>query len=359
MSTDTIRSEIARLKSTEASLKKALAAEQKTSSDARATANKKRQDAARSKSASSIKSAISSAEREEKKAVAADKKIGEISGKLANLSKQQATKEKSLASAEKSELRVRDSQDGARRRAEIAHARNIARRSQPTIHYVPVRAPEPAKLRVLYLTASPDAVETERIETDGTYVREGVWLRVDREVRSVKNAIRGSKYRDLIEIHYMPAATRKDILDGINDVRPHIVHFSGHGGGQSLYMDSDDPNKLEGTDLGFGLLAAALASTTTPPSLIVLNACETLEGAEVLLNAAPVVIGMSEAILDDAASVFAKQFYAAIASAQSVGAALAQARVALEMASLGQEHIPAHICRDDVDIDDLVLVTPP
>ena len=278
---------------------------------------------------------------------------------MARLASRLATEGRSLANAEKSEQRTRDSQDAARRRREIAHARELARLSQPAIHYVPIRPPEPEKLRVLYLTANPDATEIERVEADGTYVREGVWLRVDREVRSVRQAIRGSRFRDRVEIHHMPAATSQDILEDINDHRPHIIHFSGHGGGQALYMESDNPDATEGVDLEFGLLAAALSATTTPPSLIVLNACETLDGAEELLNAAPVIIAMSENILDDAASVFAKQFYAAVASAQSVGAALKQSRVALEMASLDQEDVPEHICRDDVDIDNLVLVVPP
>lgn len=359
MSSDSLRSDIARLKSDEARLRKDLASQEKIAADAKAAANRERQAATRSKSAASVRSALATAERADKKATAADKKVGEISGKLAALANRIAAKERSLGNAQKSEQRTRDTQDSARRRKEIAHARELARVSRPPIHYVPVRTPEPEKLRVLYLTANPDATETERVEADGAYVREGVWLRVDREVRSVRQAIRGSKFRDLIEIHHMPAATPEDILDGINDHRPHIVHFSGHGGDCAVYLESDDPNAMEGVDLEFGLLAAALAATTTPPSLIVLNACDTLDGAEELLNAAPVIIAMSEEILDDAASIFAKRFYAAIASAQSVGAALKQAQAAIAMASLDQERGPAHISRDDVDIDTLVLVVPP
>jgi hypothetical protein len=57
--------------------------------------------------------------------------------------------------------------------------------------------------------------------------------------------------------------------------------------------------------------------------------------------------------------VFASRFYAAIASAQTVGVALAQAKVAMEIAQLDDAELPEAIARDDVDIDDLVLVRPP
>ena len=68
---------------------------------------------------------------------------------------------------------------------------------------------------------------------------------------------------------------------------------------------------------------------------------------------------MSDTIADVAASVFASQFYAAIASAQTVGVALAQAKVAMEIAQLDDAELPEAIARDDVDIDDLVLVRQP
>jgi hypothetical protein len=68
---------------------------------------------------------------------------------------------------------------------------------------------------------------------------------------------------------------------------------------------------------------------------------------------------MSDAIADVAASVFAGQFYSAIASAQSVGASLEQAKVAMEIAQLEDAQLPEAITRDDLDINDLVLVRPP
>ncbi len=357
MTIDSKRSQIDRLKAEEASLKKDLAKHEKAAADARSSASKEQQRASRSKSASTVKSSNSRAERSEEKAAGEIEKASDLLKKLADVSKSISSKERTLRTAEEPARSRLDSKDKARRRKELAHARALRSLSLPHIDYVPVREPEPEKLRVLYLTANPEAIETVVTLPDGSETREGVWLRTEREVRSVKKAIRGSKYRELIEIHLMPAATPGDILDGINDHRPHVIHFSGHAGGEALLMDSEDDEAFEGTLLAFDILVEALAATTTPPSLIVLNGCETLEGAEIFLNAAPVVIAMSESISDTAATIFATNFYAAIASARSVGAALEQGRVALRMAVLDEDLTPQLLARGDFDIKTQVLVT--
>src|SRR5690606_3160381 len=115
------------------------------------------------------------------------------------------------------------------------------------------------------------------------------------------------------------AATFQDLLDGLNDVRPHIVHFSGHGGGQAINLDNGELAAPDADVVGFELLVDALGATDQPPQLLVLNACDTLAGTEVILPAVPVVIGMTDDVPDMAAILFAQQFYAAIASGQSVG----------------------------------------
>jgi hypothetical protein len=93
--------------------------------------------------------------------------------------------------------------------------------------------------------------------------------------------------------------------------------------------------------------------------LLVLNGCDTLDGAEVLLEAARVVIATASTISDLAASVFAAKFYAAIASAQPIGAAVDQATFAIDVAGLGEGWKHDVIARDDIDVDRRVLVNLP
>lgn len=71
------------------------------------------------------------------------------------------------------------------------------------------------------------------------------------------------------------------------------------------------------------------------------------------------VIAMADSVGDMAAGVFATQFYAGIASAQSIGAALRQAKAIMEAALLNDADLPQHVTREDTDIDGVILVRPP
>ena len=198
-----------------------------------------------------------------------------------------------------------------------------------------------SKLRVLYLLANP--------QSQGA-------LRTDAEFRLVQEEIRGSKYRDKIDLIISPAADAKNILRGLNDYRPQIVHFSGHGGKGSIWLDDGKLAKSIGGAMRFDLLVKALSATDSPPRLLVLNACDTLAGAEALLEVVEVVIAMAESVSDVGAATFAAQFYAAIASAQSTSVALNQGKVAMEAASLADARLPQMIHRKSVDPKKQVLV---
>jgi hypothetical protein len=78
------------------------------------------------------------------------------------------------------------------------------------------------KLVVLYLSASP--------EQDNP-------LRVDVEVKLVQEAIRGSVFRDRIDVQFRPAADLNAIINGLNVHRPQIVHFSGHSDDSGIAAD--------------------------------------------------------------------------------------------------------------------------
>jgi hypothetical protein len=114
------------------------------------------------------------------------------------------------------------------------------------------------------------------------------------------------------------------LIAGLNDLRPHVVHFSGHAGDAALLLDNGSMEAPEGQDTPYDLLARALGATDIAPALVVLNGCDTLAGAEVLLESTAVVLATASSISDLAASVFAAKFYAAIAAAQSIAAAVNQ-----------------------------------
>lgn len=341
-------------------LKKQQATDETNRGRARAAASKYRADAAKEiqritprTSLSTARTYQRNAENFERRAQVEDKKAADLSVKLGRSAGDLAAAEENLArevrsarkrdeDKKKAEIRIREQADARRQQREKSHAREIARLARPSVQYVMVQPPKPEVLRVLYMTANPN-----------------MDLRTEVEVRDVQQAVKRALHRELIEVQYRPAATPEDLLDGLNDVRPHVVHFSGHAGDAALLFDNASVNDPEGRAVPFELLARALGATAAPPTLLVLNGCDTLDGAEVLLGATPVVIAMATEISDLAASAFAARFYSAVASAQPLGPALRQGAVVLDLMGLDEGWKPNVLARDDVNVDDLVLVQVP
>ncbi|HEY1944710.1 MAG TPA: CHAT domain-containing protein [Roseiarcus sp.] len=180
-------------------------------------------------------------------------------------------------------------------------------------------------LKVLYLTADPDEAKS---------------IRVDAEVRQVQQAVRGSAFRDNITILHSPAADLDSLMEGLNDHRPQIVHFSGHGYSGGIATDSGSPGKRSITTVSFDLLAKALAATDDPPEIIVLNSCKSSSARKSFLPPGKIVVVMRDSVSDVAAIAFATKFYAAIAGGQSMKAAFGQGKVAVETVSINEADTP-------------------
>jgi hypothetical protein len=218
-----------------AAIKKQQGAEETALGKARAAAAKHRADAAKERAKISPRTSKSMARSYQRAAGAAEKrairedgnvskhskKLGQLAADLANaqagLDREIRATARRDESVQKAAARRAEQDDARRRQAEKRHAQEIARISQPVVRHVhevrTIPAPKPEVLRVLYLTANPE-----------------LNLRTEVEVRNVRQAVRAATHRDLIEIIPMPAATPEDLLDGLNDVRPHVIHLSSHAG---------------------------------------------------------------------------------------------------------------------------------
>lgn len=364
MSSASIRSQIDTLMKQLAGLQKNQQAHNEKASKASQACAGKIQQAGRTSSASSAKSYLNSAAQEEKKALAEQKKSAEIGSKIADINKKISEKQKSLDNAlknerqkvereEKSRQNKIDQETRKRQQKEKEHAREIARLSRPEIRHVIVEPPKKEKLRILYLTSNPYQFDPKKSDQENNS-----YLRTDAEVNSVLKELRGAKYRDLVDLQIRPAASPQDLMDGINDMCPHVVHFSGHGNSGILAFDNASLSDPQDIIVQFDILAEILAATNKPPKLLVMNSCSSLHGSDIILEAVPVVIGMKDSVGDAAAGVFATQFYSAIASAQSVGNALKQAKARIKLALMRDDsELPTIVNRDDVDPDILTLVT--
>lgn len=353
MSEKQYRGQMDRLARELANLKKKEGEARAAATKARATAATSRAKIRPSTSASSARSYESAAQRAENQAKAGDKTVADLAGKIADVSKKLNTAETNLERERGAGARRDDQAAAKRRRVEVDHARRVAQISRPVVRHVheifEIRAPQTEDLRLLYLTANPLVADPSE------------YLRVDAEVAQVQRAIRGALHRDYVRISHRPAANPEDLLDGLNDLTPHAVHFSGHGGAESLLMDNSDVSDPQPRIINFAQLGRALGTASQPPTLLVLNACDTVDGAaEHLLPTVPVVVAMASSVLDSAASTFAARFYAAVASGLSIKKAFDQAVLAVELAGLADESwMITLLHREDVEPDGVVLVRPP
>ena len=180
-------------------------------------------------------------------------------------------------------------------------------------------------------------------------------LGLDKEVNEVKAEINRSRFRDNIALHQSEAANFKDILNGLNDHAPRIVHFSGHGNDVGLAMDGGTVKRGKTSFVTFDLLGKVLAATDSPPDVIVLNECKSTGARKALLVTAKAIIVMEHLVTDSAAVAFAMQFYGAIASGQSLQAAFDQACVAVEFISYNEAGTPSLVTANGVNAKKLFL----
>lgn len=346
--TSDLRSQIASLAKKKAGLEKDRARHLQSAGTAAKAASDKMRQAEKTTSASLKRSYFSSATTHSKKHAFEVNKVADLSARIADIDKQLAAKSKAFVSAvdaeQKRDERLRKAEDtraSNRRRVEKSHALEMARLS-PEVRHVIIQAPKPEVLRVLYMTSSPDLLNP---------------LRVDAEVSSVQRAIMSAKHRHLIEVKYLPAASPRDFVDRINFDRPHVVHFSGHGDAGALLFDNASVTDPAAVAMTFDVLAQFLLATDNPPRLLVMNSCKSLDGAELLLEAVPILIGVADTINDASAAIFATQFYSAIANAQPVGHAFMQAKTAIQHALMcREEDLPRLVHREDIDPDAVRLI---
>ena len=195
-------------------------------------------------------------------------------------------------------------------------------------------------LDVLYLTSDP-------IKNNP--------LRVDAEIHHVQNEIRSSKFRDNVTVQHRPAANLKSLLNGLNDLNPTVVHFSGHGNKSGVAMDNASVARPAVEMVSFDLFAKALGAIDTRPQIVVLNACDSAAAVKPFLKLGLIVISMRTSISDAAAAAFAVQFYGAIASGQSVKSAFEQGIIAVEATSISEAGTPQLSCPKNIDPSKIVL----
>ena len=212
-----------------------------------------------------------------------------------------------------------------------ARKRTTVKRERPTS--------KPRSFTVLVASANP--LDTTR-------------LALDEEVRSLTASVRATPARDSITIESAWALRPYDLLVELNEHKPEVLHFSGHGmaDGQLVFVDeAGKPKPVDGA-----AISSTLVTAGESVRVVVLNACFSADLAERLTEHVDVAVGMDRPVGDEAARVFAQAFYSALGYGASVGRAFDQARTALMLEGFPEHDITRLSAKDGVDPYEVFLV---
>ncbi|HKO96542.1 MAG TPA: CHAT domain-containing protein [Pyrinomonadaceae bacterium] len=187
------------------------------------------------------------------------------------------------------------------------------------------------KIKTLFLAANPK----------GT-----IQLALDEEIREITQKIQMSEGRDVLDIVQAWAVRPDDLLQYLNQHKPQIVHFSGHGSnaGEIILVDNNGAHK----PVSPHALKALFTTLKDNIQIVVLNACYSRIQGEAISEIIDFVIGMNTAIGDRAAIVFAASFYRALGFDRTIQEAFDQATTALLLEGIPEKDTPEILVRHGV-----------
>ena len=201
----------------------------------------------------------------------------------------------------------------------------------PVVRYLDVtNPPRPltvrGPLRILAIIASPHGLPR---------------LDVEREWATICDALDDKQRVQLVHVDRLPAPTISELQRWLRHNEVHVLHFVGHG----CFDDRLQDGMLMFTDSSgrAAPISSAVLGTHVrdhdPLRLVVLNACQTARADDadpysgmaqgLIQQEAAAVVAMQFPISDDAAIVFTREFYGAVADGEPLDQAMASTRKAL------------------------------
>jgi len=327
--------QISRLQEEKSRVATGYASETKKASSAREAMN-------RTTSQSVVQSKLREIQRHEGNALKYQQKIAEIESKIAREIRHLNDDQKRLADAERQD-RQRRAQESDRQMTAVAG--QLWQHEQ--LHHVALNAIKklqnlPVRITILFLASNP--VDQEQ-------------LHLDEEVRAINEMIRKSEHRDSLRLESRWAVQPLDVLQAVNELKPQIIHFSGHGSQQDEIIFQDNAGNAK--SVSKEAIVQTIAAGSDDIQLVFFNTCYSHDQAAAVVEHVSASIGMNTSIGDTAARIFAASFYSAIGFGKSVGQAFQQARAALMLEGIPEADTPELYVTPGLDAADLVLVRLP
>ncbi len=345
---DTYRRNIQRKREEILRLQNERAREQKKRSDIFGKIQRVSDALNRNKNQSTVKTKIYEIKRYEKQAANIEKKITYIESKIARKNNELIDQQKKMEREEQRDTKKRTQETKKQALDLQSHisglSSQVSRHSRlhtETQSVLDKLQQLPEKIVVLFLAANPLDQES---------------LRLDEEARAINEMIRKSEHRDSVKLESSWAVRPPDILQALNEHTPAIVHFSGHGSDKDeLVLQNDDGNTKLVTKEA---IVQTMMASSGGIRLVFFNTCYSRNQAEAVVEHVETAIGMKTGINDEAARVFAAQFYSAVGFGLSVNKAFEQAKAALMLEGIKEEDKPELFVQDGLSADEIIFVKP-
>ena len=300
------------------------------------------------KSASTIKSRLNEIERYQKDSARAEDALARFEEKIAQKDKEILVEEKRIAAEEDKlfkkrareaeQMRVKNEQSMKNIENTLKQHDQYHSETQTALFHLQNL---PKKINVVFFASNP--------------VNES-HLRLDEEARATTETIRKAKFRDAVELKSCWAVRPEDVIQALNEHAPAIVHFSGHGSDQDEIVFQDDDGKA--LLVPMKAIVQTMMTSSEGLRLVFFNTCHSHNQAEAVIQHVEAAIGMNTSIGDDAARIFASQFYSSIGFGFSVKKAFEQARGLLMMKGIPEQDTPKLFTQAGLDPEELIIVKP-
>ncbi len=140
-------------------------------------------------------------------------------------------------------------------------------------------------------------------------------LRLGQEAREIKEKLQLARLREQFEFSQRTSVRPEDITQALLDIKPKIVHFSGHGTSTgALCFENATGQKLP---VEAEALSALFEQFYSHVNCVILNACYSEVQGKAIVKNIDYVIGMNQKISDKAAIAFSIGFYQALGAGTS------------------------------------------
>ena len=140
-------------------------------------------------------------------------------------------------------------------------------------------------------------------------------LRLDEEIRDIKEGLQRSRNRSQFHIQSNPAIRLRDFRRALLDHEPQIVHFIGHGNKKGLLVEDELGMAKQISTKALSGLFELFADKI---ECVLLGSCFSAPQANAISKHIKYVIGMKDEINDKAAIEFAVGFYDALGAGRSM-----------------------------------------